>query len=73
MAINWARLAWTFAFIIIGMMALFVFDEYLRNFRERYGDIKVGRIQTSSKTGETPKKPERPARTRKSRKYRARK
>ncbi len=77
MAVNWARLAWTFAFAVLAVMAFFVYNEYAARFKERYGNVKVQR-DVGSGVKHVAKAASRPSRAprkipRRSRKYRTRK
>ena len=40
---NWVRLAWTFAFAVLALMAFFIYNEYAARFKEHYGSVKVER------------------------------
>lgn len=76
MAVNWIRLAWTFAFAALGLMAFFVYTEYAARFKEHYGDVKVERDvgsgvkHVAKAAGRTPGTPRKMPR--RSRKYRTR-
>ena len=75
MAVNWARTAWTIAFLVLGLMALVIYTEYAERFKQKFGDVKTAAQREAgvkrTEKAERPKGPP-PRLPRRSRKYRRR-
>lgn len=70
MPVNWVRLSWTLAVVVLALMVFFIYTEYVSTFQRKYGNIE---IHGESGTAVVKKKePTRRRVPRRSRRYRLR-